>query len=165
LIKSKVRKGEDPIASSFEGGPHMAKRITDYDIPDGYSGPEIIIVTKNPNNHKTRYRRATERNDGYEKLYLVEKVLRKCKYFEEPSTGLVFYWNGADELAEIVEWVLKNPSMWEFSDLEDDVSSLNTIPFDENFFWHSADRESVELSREGESENGGGAHGARRGRK
>ena len=131
----------------------MARKTTDYDIPDGYSGPEIIVVTKNPSNHKAHYRKATARNLGYEKLYLVERMLRKCKYFEEPNDGLIFYWNGADEFAEIFEWVLENPMMWEFPGSEEDVSSLKTVPFEEDLFPYLADCDFLEESvDEGEPE-------------
>ena len=47
------------------------------DIPDGYSGPELVIVTKNPNNHKARFHKITEKNADYDKIYLAERILKK----------------------------------------------------------------------------------------
>ena len=131
----------------------MAKRITDYDIPDGYDGPEIFVVTKNPDNHKPHYERATPRNGRHETLYLVERILRKCKYFDEPSGGSIYYWAGSEECREILEWVLSNPSMWEFPGSEEDVSSLRTVPFEEDLLPYAADCDFLEESvDEGEPE-------------
>ncbi len=48
-----------------------------YDIPDDYSGPELVIVTKNPNNHKARFQKITEKNADYDKIYLAERILKK----------------------------------------------------------------------------------------
>lgn len=105
------------------------------DIPGGYSGPELVIVTKNPNNHKACFRRATAKNANYDKIYLVERILRKCKYFYEPTDGLVMYWSNPDEFKEIFEYILSNPIMWEMDASEDDASSLVVESFDENVHW------------------------------
>ena len=106
-----------------------------YDIPDGYSGPELVIVTKNPNNHKSRFRRITEKNADYDKIYLAERILKKCKYFYEPTDGLIMYWSNPEEFKEILEYILSNPTIWEMDVSEDDASSLIVESFDENIHW------------------------------
>lgn len=105
------------------------------DIPDDYSGPELVIVTKNPNNHKARFRRVTAKNTDYDKIYLAERILKKCKYFYEPTDGLVIYWSDPDEFKEIFEYILSNPILWEMADSGDDANSLVVESFDENIHW------------------------------
>lgn len=104
-------------------------------VPEGYSGPELVIVTKNPNNHKVRYKRITERNPGYDKIYLVEKALRKFKYFDEPSDGSIMYWSGADEFKEMFDYIVANPSAWEIAVDEEDAATLVVRSFNEEFDW------------------------------
>lgn len=105
------------------------------DVPDGYSGPELVIVTKNPKNHKARFRRTTAKNAGYDKIYLAESVLKKCKYFYEPSDGLTMYWSNPDELKEMFGYIVSNPFIWETDVSEDDASLLVVESFDENVHW------------------------------
>jgi len=105
------------------------------DVPDGYSGPELVIVTKNPKHPKARFRRATAKNAGYDKIYLAESVLKKCKYFYEPSDGLTMYWSNPDELKEMFGYIVSNPFIWETGVSEDDASLLVVESFDENVHW------------------------------
>ena len=105
---------------------------THCDIPDGYFGPELVIITKNPNNHKARFHKITKKNADYDKIYLAERVLRKCKYFYVPTDGIVMYWSGPEEFKEILEYILFNPTIWEMDVSEDDASSLIIESFDEN---------------------------------
>ena len=105
------------------------------DIPDGYSGPELVIVTKNPNNHKARFRRITAKNADYDKIYLAERILKKCKYFYEPTDGLIMYWSDPEEFKEMLEYILSNPVIWEMDASEDDANSLVIESFDENIHW------------------------------
>lgn len=104
-------------------------------VPEGYAGPELVIVTKNPNNHKARYERVTERNPDYDKIYLVEKALRKLKYFNEPSDGLIMYWSSADEFEEMFGYIVANPSIWEMAVAEEDATTLVIGSFSEEFDW------------------------------
>lgn len=101
------------------------------DIPEGYVGPELLIVAKKPSNHKARYRKMTGRNKDYEKIYLVEKALRKCKYFYEPTDGLIMYWANLDELREMMEYILLNPGFWEMGGSDDDAYSLIVGSYEE----------------------------------
>ena len=114
---------------------HMKNFDIPCDVPDGYSGPELVIVTKNPKNHKARFRRATAKNAGYDKIYLAESVLKKCKYFYEPSDGLTMYWSNPDELKEMFGYIVSNPFIWETDVSEDDASLLVVESFDENVHW------------------------------
>ena len=106
-----------------------------YDVPDGYSGPELVIITKNSKNHKVRFSRITAKNANYDKIYLAEKVLRKCKYFYEPRDGIILYWSDPEEFKKIFEYILSNPVLWEMDTSEDDASSLVVESFDENIHW------------------------------
>lgn len=104
-------------------------------VPEDYVGPELVIVTKNPNNHKTRYKRVTEKNHDYDKIYLVEKALRKLKYFNEPSDGLIMYWSDVDEFKEMFEYIVTNPSIWEMAAAEEDATTLVIGSFGEEIDW------------------------------
>ena len=105
------------------------------DIPDGYSGPELVIVTKNPKNHKARFRRITAKNAGYDKIYLAERILRKCRYFYEPTDGITMYWSGPEEFKEMFEYIVSNPAIWGVDASEVDAFSLVSESFDENIHW------------------------------
>lgn len=105
------------------------------DIPDGYSGPELVIATKNPNNHKARFHAITEENAGYDKIYLAESILKKCKYFYEPTDGITMYWSGPEEFKEMFEYIVANPVIWALEVSEDDANSLVSESFDENIHW------------------------------
>lgn len=104
-------------------------------VPEGYSGPELVVVTKNPRNHKAQFRRVTDRNPDYDKIYLAERILRKCKYFHEPDDGLIMYWSGASEFEEMFEYIIANPVVWAIDRLEDDALSLVVESFDEEIHW------------------------------
>lgn len=105
------------------------------DVQVGYFGPELVVVTKNPKNHKARFHRITAKNADYDKIYLVERILKKCKYFYEPTDGLIMYWSNPEEFKEMFEYIISNPFIWEMDTFEDDASSLVVESFDENIHW------------------------------
>lgn len=105
------------------------------DVPEDYSGPELVVVTKNPRNHKARFHRITAKNADYDKIYLVERILKKCKYFYEPTDGLIMYWGSPDEFAEMLDYILSNPIIWAMEKSGEDATELVVGSFDEEIHW------------------------------
>lgn len=105
--------------------------MEDSKIPEGYWGPHLTLIEKNPRNHKPKFTRMTPRASGFRKVYLAESVLQRCEYYSAPIDGDVYYWTGEDELRDLIAFVCSNPM--EFADPKtEDALSLDWAELEED---------------------------------
>lgn len=67
----------------------MIKSETVFTIPLHYNGPEIIMVSK-PNN-KLIFKSITQKNENFEKIYIVEKKGKHQVQIDERINESIFY--------------------------------------------------------------------------